>query len=270
MNDNRKSEITALVITLLLSVATVLVLVNCFLHYEPINNTSELKQDTIMFGGEYVMLGDLPDATDGEEMASDASLDNQQDAEQPDVEGDDLKDNGAATKQPTQLVTDVKESPMKVKEKVKEDPTKKPGPAVDKKTTDTKEQVKQTTNSETNSRVKNAFGNTGSTGTGKQGTPDGNASHGALSGKPGLGGLQGYTLEYWGRPHSKWAGSVQVRVRVNTRGKVVEAHAVGGSGEAYSHPEVRRSCEEESLKSAFSVPINTTTEGVGTITWKFI
>jgi len=270
MNNKRKNESLALLLTLLLSGVTVLILVNTFLHYEPMATNTDLKQDSIMFGGEYVMLGDTPDPIDGEELSSEASVDQDQ-AEQPDVEGDDIKDNGAPTKQPTQMVTDVKESPMKVKEKVKEDPAKKSGPAVDKKTPEQKEQVKQATNSATNSRVKNAFGNAGSNGTGKQGSPDGNSGQGPTLGKPGLGGLAGYTLESWAKPNpnSRWSGTVQVRVRVNTRGKVVEAHAVGGTGEAYTHSEIRRACEEAAKKSAFSVPVNTTTEGVGTVTYKW-
>ena len=271
MNDNRKNEITALGITLLLCVVMVLILVNTFLRYQPIDNTSELKQDSIMFGGEYVMLGDMVEAIESDDMASDASIENAQDTEQPDVEGDDMRDNGEPTKQPTQLVTANKESPMKVKEKVKEDPTKKSGPAVDKKNTDKKEEVKQTTNSATNNRVKNAFGNTGGTGTGKQGSPDGNSGQGPTIGRPGLGGLVGYTLDYWAKPNpnSRWTGTVQVKVRVSPRGKVTEAHAVGGSGEAYTHAEIRHACEQAALKSAFSVPTNTTTEGVGTVTYKW-
>ncbi len=81
----------------------------------------------------------------------------------------------------------------------------------------------------------------------------------------------GYTLENWAKPNpnSRWSGTVQVKVRVNTRGKVVEAHAVGGTGEAYTHSEIRRACEEAAKKSAFSVPTNTTTEGVGTITYRW-
>ena len=121
-------------------------------------------------------------------------------------------------------------------------------------------------------RVKDAFGKSTGKGTGKQGDPKGNSDNGAVSGKPGIGGLVGYTLERWGRPHSKWTGSVTVKVRVDARGHVIQANAVSGRGEAWNHPEVRRYCEQESLwpKSAFSVPKNTTTEGVGTITWTFI
>ncbi len=88
--------------------------------------------------------------------------------------------------------------------------------------------------------------------------------------QPGISGLVGYTAEYWGRPHSKWTGKVNVKVRVDPRGKVIEAHAVSGSGEAWAHPEVRRSCEQAARESAFSVPKNRTSEGIGTITWRFI
>lgn len=270
MNNKRKNEYIALLLTLLLCVLTGVILVSTYMRYEPLDNQAELKQDTIMFGGEYVMLGDLFEPTDGDEMASDASAENAENTEQPDVEGDDLKDVGAATKTPSQAITDIKESPMKVKEKVKEDPTKKPGPATD-KNENKKEQVKQATNTATNSRVKNAFGNTGSTGTGKQGSPDGNSSTGLAMGKPGLGGLMGYTLESWAKPNpnSKWSGTVAVRVRVNTRGRVIDAHAVSGTGGAWTHPEIRRACEEAALKSQFSVPNNTSTEGVGTVTYKW-
>lgn len=269
MNNKHKNEILALVLTLLLCVATGLILVFSYLRYVPMASLPELKQDTIMFGGEFVELGDMFEEEAGDEMASEASQDMTQDTQQPDVDGADVKDNGEPTKTPAPLVTSTKESPMKVK--AKDEPVQKPGPA-QKKTEDKKVQVKQQqpAQSATDSRVKNAFGSGGGSGTGKSGSPDGNSASGVRVGKPGLGGLVGYTIEFWGRPHSKWTGSVQVRVRVNTRGKVVEAHAVSGSGEAWSHPEVRRSCEEESLKSQFSVPTNTRTEGIGTITWKFI
>lgn len=276
MNDKRKNELLALLLTLLLCAVVVFVLVNSYLHSVPLDEANtELKQDTIMFGGEYVMLGDMPDATEGEDLSGENAAEEVQETEQAEVNGDDLKDAGEPVKEPAPVVTTPKESPMKVKEKPKEDPNKKTGPAVDKKKDEKKEQVKQATNptnDATNSRVKNAFGSGGGSGSGKQGSPNGNSDQGPTLGKPGLGGLQGYTLENWAKPNpnSKWNGTISVRVRVNTRGRVVEAHAVSGSGEAYSHSEIRRSCEQAALKSSFSVPVNTTTEGVGTVTyiWK--
>ena len=272
-NNERKNELTAALLTLLLFAGTVALLMFTNLRYQwPPDDMvlTQLKQDSIMFGGEFVMLGNTPDPTEANEMDSEAPNEADDVLQQPSVEGDDMDDAGPQAKQPKPLVTGTDPSPMKVKEKPKEEKPKPTGPANNKKPEEKKVQVKQGTDAATNSRVKNAFGKSGGSGTGKQGTPDGNASHGALGGKPGLGGLVGYTLEYWGRPHSKWEGKVNVRVRVNTRGKVIEARAVSGSGEAWAHPEVRRSCEQESLKSAFSVPKNTTTEGIGTITWRCI
>ncbi|MCQ2288700.1 MAG: hypothetical protein MJZ74_06340 [Muribaculaceae bacterium] len=287
-NDNR-NKLVALLLTLLLCGVTVVVLVTSYMRYEPSSSMLdvELKQDTIMFGGEYVMLGDQIDVADGELAASDAS--NAEDAataNEPDVEGDDLNNSGEPTAQPPELVSSNKPSPMTVKPKDETKPKAgpseqkpvepKPKPEVKKskpaETPETKPQSTQHTsaNKATDNRVKNAFGNAGGTGGGKEGSVNGNSTEGVKTGRPGLNGLVGYTAERWGRPHSKWTGTVQVRVRVNTRGKVIEANVVGGSGSAYSSNEVRQSCIDESMKSQFSVPTNTTTEGVGTITWKFI
>ena len=68
-------------------------------------------------------------------------------------------------------------------------------------------------------------------------------------------------------PNSKWSGRVVVRVTVNPRGQVTKANAVSATGDLASHPEVRRACEQAALKSSFSVPKNTMTEGIGTVTY---
>ncbi len=277
MDDNRKSKIAALLLTLLWLVGTVLVMLYTHLHYEYPPKGAELaqlKQDTIMFGGEFVELGNLPDLSQNEQMELDNPTPTEQQSEQPDVEGDDLDDAGEPVPkpEPKPVVAAKQESPMKVKEKPKEEEPKKTGPAKSTKPEAKQEQVKrgkETTTPKTD-RVKDAFGKSTGTTTSKTGSPAGNANTGERSGQPGISGLVGYTAEYWGRPHSKWTGKVNVQVRVNPRGKVIEAHAVSGSGEAWAHPEVRRSCEQAARESAFSVPKNRTSEGIGTITWRFI
>ncbi|MBO5540271.1 MAG: hypothetical protein J5980_04930 [Muribaculaceae bacterium] len=277
MDDNRKSKIAALLLTLLWLVGTVLVMLYTHLHYEYPPKGAELaqlKQDTIMFGGEFVELGNLPDLSQNEQMELDTPTPTEQQSEQPDVEGDDLDDAGepAPKPEPKPVVAAKQESPMKVKEKPKEEQPKKTGPAKSTKPEAKQEQVKrgkETTTPKTD-RVKDAFGKSTGTTNSKTGSPAGNANTGERSGQPGISGLVGYTAEYWGRPHSKWTGKVNVQVRVNPRGKVIEAHAVSGSGEAWAHPEVRRSCEQAARESAFSVPKNRTSEGIGTITWRFI
>ena len=277
MDDNRKSKIAALLLTLLWLVGTVLVMLYTHLHYEYPPKGAELaqlKQDTIMFGGEFVELGNLPDLSQNEQMELDTPTPTEQQSEQPDVEGDDLDDAGepAPKPEPKPVVAAKQESPMKVKEKPKEEEPKKTGPAKSTKPEAKQEQVKRgkETTTPKNDRVKDAFGKSTGTTTSKTGSPAGNANTGERSGQPGISGLVGYTAEYWGRPHSKWTGKVNVQVRVNPRGKVIEAHAVSGSGEAWAHPEVRRSCEQAARESAFSVPKNRTSEGIGTITWRFI
>ena len=277
MDDNRKSKIAALLLTLLWLVGTVLVMLYTHLHYEYPPKGAELaqlKQDTIMFGGEFVELGNLPDLSQNEQMELDTPTPTEQQSEQPDVEGDDLDDAGepAPKPEPKPVVAAKQESPMKVKEKPKEEQPQKTGPAKSTKPEAKQEQVKRgkETTTPKNDRVKDAFGKSTGTTTSKTGSPAGNANTGERSGQPGISGLVGYTAEYWGRPHSKWTGKVNVQVRVNPRGKVIEAHAVSGSGEAWAHPEVRRSCEQAARESAFSVPKNRTSEGIGTITWRFI
>jgi len=274
--DNRNYRLVALLLTLLITGGALWLLMSCRLHYHGLseqNLLTQLKQDSIIFGGEYVMLGDTPDpaeSQDVEESTPDDIVEEVKPDVTPDVEGDDLDDAGPVAPKPQPKVTQKEPSPMRVKEQPKEEKPVKTGARRDNAKPTETPKVSRTPGNATNDRAKNAFGQAKGTGTGKQGSTNGNSATGAVSGKPGISGLVGYTLEYWGRPHSKWTGKVRVQVHVNTRGKVTQARAVDGSGEAWAHPEVRRSCEQESLKSAFSVPKNTTTEGIGYITWRFV
>ena len=292
MKENRrKDSLWALLLTLLITVGTLLLLLRMSLHYQPTNeqNLTELAQDSILFGGEYVMLGNtMENLQDNfmDEQASEQSASPEQ-GDEPDIEGDDLEDAGEATQKTPPLVTQKTESPHKVKEQPKQPEPKKPGPskqndkvtekpkakntnseAKETKTQKTPEQ-KTATNNATDSKVKNAFGKGNGKGGGQQGSPNGNSSQGVLAGKPSVSGLVGYTLEHWAKPvpNSKWSGTVTVRVTVNPRGQVIKASATGATGALASHPEVRRACEQAALKSSFSVPKNTMTENIGTITY---
>jgi len=293
MEDNRrKYSLVALLLTLLLTVGTLALLLSTKLHsvYTPYRNIAQLKQDSIMFGGEFVMLGNTWENQHDDIMDNEAAQDpaSPEQGEQPDMEADDMDDAGDPEQKTPPVVTQQEASPQKVKEKPKEKEKEKTGPIKENdkqtpkpkakaktvepkeaKAATTKTENKTTTNNATSNRVKNAFGNGRGTGGGKQGSPQGNASEGRFAGKPGIGGLVGYTLEYWEKPvpNSKWAGKVVVRVNVNPRGQVTRASAVSASGELAAHPEVRRSCEQAALKSRFSVPKNTTTEGIGTVTY---
>ena len=282
--DRRKNSLWALLLTLLITVGTLALLLRFTLRYEQDPNMpdlTQLAQDSILFGGDYVMLGNTMDNLQDEFMdqeAADQSA-SPEEGDEPDIDGDDLEDAGE--------VTQKTESPHKVKEPPKEAEPKKSGPtkpndkvvekpkAKDKKAeaqetkSKTTTEQKTSTSNATDNKVKNAFGNKGGSGGGQQGSPSGNSNQGVLAGKPGIGGLVGYTLDYWAKPvpNSKWSGRVVVRVTVNPRGQVTKASAVSATGDLASHPEVRRACEEAALKSRFSVPKNTMTEGIGTVTY---
>ncbi|MBO7609875.1 MAG: hypothetical protein J6S96_06710 [Muribaculaceae bacterium] len=271
MDNDKRNRLLAAIITFLLMCITVGILVSCGLHYEwppdePV--MVELKQDSIMFGGEYVMLGNTLDPTESDQMDNETPENAESVEPEPNVEGDDLEDAGEPAKQAPPVVTAKAESPMKVKEKPKEEKPKKTGPVNEAPKTSENPKVKRGEDATPrNDRVKDAFGKSSGTGTGKQGSTNGNSNQGALSGKPGIGGLDGYTLEKWATTTSRYYGSVTVKVTVNNRGKVIEARAIGGSGEAWRDMDLRRRCEDAAKKCQFSVPKRTTTEGHGTLTF---
>ncbi len=289
--DRRKNSLWALLLTLLITVGTLALLLRYSLRYEQVPNTPELTQlaqDSILFGGEFVMLGNTMDNVHNDVMdqeSADPSSSPEQ-GDEPDIDADDLEDAGEANQKTPPLVTQKTESPHKVKQQPKEAEPKKSGPVKDNdkrpekpkaqnknaeaqqtKSHQTSEQTKAS--SATSNKVKNAFGKGKGNGGGQQGSEGGNSSQGVLAGKPGISGLVGYTLDYWAKPvpNSKWSGRVVVRVTVSPRGQVTKASAISATGDLASHPEVRRACEQAALKSSFSVPKNTMTEGIGTVTY---
>lgn len=293
MEDNRRNNsLWALLLTLLITVGTLALLMRYTLRYEQFPDRpdlTQLAQDTIMFGGEYVMLGNTMDNVQNDLMdqeSADPSMSPEQ-GDEPDIEADDMEDAGEVNQKTPPLVTQKTESPHKVKEQPKQTEPKKSGPtkendkvvekpkakdnkaeAQETKSKKTSEQSNATSNA-TDNRVKNAFGSGSGKGGGQQGSASGNSNQGVLAGKPGISGLVGYTLDYWAKPvpNSKWSGRVMVRVTVDPRGKVTSAKATSATGDLASHPEVRRACEQAALKSSFSVPKNTMTEGIGTVTY---
>lgn len=289
--ESRKNNLWALLLTLLITGGTLALLLHFTLRYEQDPNLpdlTQLAQDSILFGGEYVMLGNTMDLVQNDLMdqeSADPSA-SPDEGDDPDIDADDLEDAGEANHKTPPVVTQKTESPHKVKEQPKETEPKKSGPVkenekkVEKpKAQDRKAEAQETksknaeqkssTSNATSNRVKNAFGNGNGSGGGQQGSASGNSNQGVLAGKPGISGLVGYTLDYWAKPvpNSKWSGRVTVRVTVNPRGQVIKANAVSATGDLASHPEVRRACEQAALKSRFSVPKNTMTEGIGTVTY---
>lgn len=261
MKRSDRDRAVALLLTLLIYVAVVVLCLLTGLRFPPGGEPlpqPQPEETEILYGGEYVMLGDDPtldvNADDQmatpEEEAADAS------------EADDIADAGTPAAEPAKVVTSKQESPMKVKEKPKPEktgPTKEELAAQEKarREKEAAEQIKR----------KVSFSGTG-TGTGKAGSPDGNSTQGAASGAPGH-DLAGRTIEAFDRPSGTMAGTIRVRVRVNSKGQVVSATYDGGSGSAAGNVAQRQSCVEASRRSRFSVRTDSQGDQSGVITWRF-
>lgn len=269
MNFN-KNNIIALVATIVIHIAILLILVFSALHYtwppEDKILAEQMPQEEIMFGGEFVQLGNVQEpAADDMQKASPAEATEK--ADEPKVPGKELNNAGEAQERPKEVVTQKAESPMKVK-KEKEPKQKPKGATKSEKAEQDKVKAEQEAErKKISNRVK--FGSASGSGSGKAGSPNGNSASGAMSGKPGIGGLGGYTLENWGRPSSHLEGTITIQVKVNARGNVVQASYAGGTGAAAGSQAARSSCIAAARQSSFSVPKNTTIDAVGTITYRF-
>ena len=295
MTDNNqhrdRHQLLAALITLLLSAAVFAVLWFSALHYQwpPKDGLKPVaQQDSIIFGGDYVMLGDVPFATPDNELAAPLNEESATQDANEDIKGEDMDDNGNDAPQDKPKVTTDKPSPAKEVKKPDEPKPEKTGTAkkkeekpkqettkrnngADKKKTEAKKTDAKTNNDAPkkadNTRVKGAFGKNKDAGTGKQGTPGGNSDTGGKTGSAGIGsGLVGYGPQYFAKPRGHLEGTVIVRVRVKADGKVHVAEPAGGT---IKDATIVQRCLQAALASRFSVPTNKTTEGVGTIVYKF-
>lgn len=260
MNKLDKDKIIGIIATVLFHAVLIALPVFGFLYYSYPPKDEELAKldnDEILFGGEYVTYGDFNTTMNDAPIASSEAP-----AKKTVVEGEDATNEGAVGEAEPQLVTSTEESPMKVKEKENPGPTKEEIEAEQERVRKEEEKRKSI-----NKRVN--FGNTKGSGEGKSGVVDAPKTSNPANQKPGVNGLVGYTLDKWSKPSSTKTGTIIVRVKVNARGQVVDARYQRGSGNANVDNNLRRLCEQESMKCTFSVPQNTTTEAVGEIVWKF-
>lgn len=285
-NNDNINKALSLLLTLLMGAGIVALLLFTSLHYDYPPKDAELQQllqDSIVFGGEeYVALGDLLEPVNSDDLApngEDTPENEAVDDDSPqDVGQNDLKDQGSIDEPPKPQVARTQESPMKVKEQQPKKPqaekkTEQPAPA--QKKANPKEQTapKKTENpkpatpappSEASNRIKNAFGNKGGSGSGKQGSPNGSENSSTV-GRPGVGGLDGYTLAYFPTAKCPGPGTVVVRVTVSPTGHVSNATVTGGS--LRSNSRACGICLNLARQSRFSVPKGQNIERSGTLTY---
>lgn len=166
-----------------------------------------------------------------------------------------------------EIITSTAESPVKVppkRDKATSDTER--ARAREKQAEERREQQAKTIDS----RVR--FGNKGEgDGSGyKPGSVDGTVSSGGtLSGQPGA-NMRGRTLASWHSPTATSSGTIVIAVRVDRKGKVVDAAYSHGTGTVASSREARASCIAAARRSSFSVDDSAPAEQTGTITYRFL
>lgn len=249
--DNRNRLIAA-VVTAVSAVVVILLLLILKIHYEDLEEFPPLPESEILFGGEYVILGNYAEAVNESPSAAQRSKESSE-------ESFDMTDSGNSDASSEVVSTD-EESDMKVTPR-----EEKSGPTKEELEEIEKEKRRKEVQSRINKRV--SFNNTGKS-QGSAGTPNGKRDGSEITGSASF-SLRGRNAEYFDKASSGVDGKVIIEVRVNPQGKVVSASYIGGSGSAAGSQSVRRSCEQASLKSRFNVARDITTDQIGTITWTF-
>ncbi|MDE6268285.1 MAG: hypothetical protein K2M04_04295 [Muribaculaceae bacterium] len=261
-STRRRAKVVAIVLAVIFHAGIIWLMINSFLRYPPPDvDIKELEERSeIVFGGEFVMLGNTPDQA--AVSASDEPAPQLADNGTPSLEATDMTNEGAEPGEPAPVVTTTAESPMKVKETPKPEksgPTQAEIEAAEKAKRE-KEQAE---------KIKNQmkFGTSG-TGAGSAGSPDGNANSGAVAGQAGH-DLAGRTVASWGKNSSTKSGEIRIAVKVNAQGHVVSATYAGGSGPASADPAIRQRCVAAAKASRFSVRNGSPEDQTGVITWRF-
>ncbi|MDE5688939.1 MAG: hypothetical protein K2I18_10020 [Paramuribaculum sp.] len=258
----KKARLISAAVTVLVIVFTVVLLLMMYLQYTgdeprvwPPENNSEL-----LLEGEYVAIGDVPVPDQFQESPAPES-----DSE-PMSAAEDLADAGEPAPEPAPVITSKVESPVKIKEKPKPEKT---GPTKEELAEMEKAKKQKEAAEKINSRVKFNGASQGATeSSGKSGSPNGNASTGALSGLPGA-NLKGRTLSRWANPSATATGLIKIKVRVNRQGNVISSEYQNGVGPVAANEAARHSCVQAALRSKFSVDEDAEAEQTGYIIYRF-
>lgn len=261
MNNNRRDRIIAIIMTVAFHAAVVALLVTAYLRAADPGEQEwpPVDESELLLVGEYVMAGDIPEPGYYDEPAPQA----EETVAEPQPQPQPAPEPPVAT--PPEPVAPAKKSPMKVKEKPKDEISEEEKQRRD------EEKRRQQTAKDISKKV--SFGKPSSSssegsGKGHSGQKDGNSSSGAVSGTPAA-NLRGRTLEAWDSPRGTEIGTIVVSVRVDRQGKVISASYSSGSGTVAADRNSRNSCIQAAMRSRFSVDLNARAEQTGTITYRF-
>ncbi|MCH5346427.1 MAG: hypothetical protein J1E63_04920 [Muribaculaceae bacterium] len=263
MQRPTRQQLIALIGTIAFHLLLLIGLVTLYLRYDPVAEAERewppVDSAEILFGGEYVALGDIADAQPTPQPA----------VEESPAPPEAIIDPAPPTPPHSNTTSSRQESPAKVPTPKAETP-KPEKPVVDPAAQERERQQKATAQA-TDSRVAGAFASSSSASTKSGGSPNGNAASGNTSGQPGV-NLGGRTLASWTKARANAIGTITIDVTVNRQGRVVAASYNPGlsSGAAAASPDARQSCIAAAKQCTFSVAKEDSPETQrGTISFNF-
>lgn len=236
MENNRRHRAIAAAATLLFHALLIAALVAGVLRYSSKHDQPEwppADSSEILFGGEFVMVGDQG-AAEAEAAAETADVSDVTDVTDVAAPSGDIKIPKAL--------------------KVPKDPKAEKAEAEKAEKAEKAEAIKD--------RV--SFGK----GKGKAGQPDGNSADGAVSGiaASGLGNRKAVSLP---SPEKGPMGKIVVKITVDRNGNVTSAAYLSGVAPANASASARRSCVEAARRSRFSADPDAPASQTGTITYTY-
>lgn len=236
MENNRRHRAIAAAATLLFHALLIAALVAGVLRYSSEHDQPEwppADSSEILFGGEFVMVGDQG-AAEAEAAAETADVSDVTDVTDVAAPSGDIKVPKAL--------------------KVSKDPKAEKAEAEKAEKAEKAEAIKD--------RV--SFGK----GKGKAGQPDGNSADGAVSGiaASGLGNRKAVSLP---SPEKGPMGKIVVKITVDRNGNVTSAAYLSGVAPANASASARRSCVEAARRSRFSADPDAPASQTGTITYTY-
>lgn len=233
MENNRRHRAIAAAATLLFHALLIAALVAGVLRYSSEHDQPEwppADSSEILFGGEFVMVGDQG-AAEAEAAAETADVSDVTDVTDVAAPSGDIK---------------VPKAPKDLK--------------------DPKAEAEKAEKAEKAEAIKDrvSFGK----GKGKAGQPDGNSADGAVSGiaASGLGNRKAVSLP---SPEKGPMGKIVVKITVDRNGNVTSAAYLSGVAPANASASARRSCVEAARRSRFSADPDAPASQTGTITYTY-
>lgn len=244
MENNRRHRAIAAAATLLFHALLIAALVAGVLRYSSEHDQPEwppADSSEILFGGEFVMVGDQG-AAEAEAAAETADVSDVSDV----TDVTDVAAPSGDIKVPKAL-------------KVSKDPKAEKAEAE-------KAEAEKAEKAEKAEAIKDrvSFGK----GKGKAGQPDGNSADGAVSGiaASGLGNRKAVSLP---SPAKGPMGKIVVKITVDRNGNVTSAAYLSGIAPANASASARRSCVEAARRSRFSADPDAPASQTGTITYTY-